>query len=676
MTQVETIVSRWIFARAALKHTVSRVDKYGNSFELAVMFHLHDLSYARKFLLLGAIGTIAVLTPSALYWHEAGKTIAVADNERAGTPVVRALYQAVRVSQEHRGLSTAGLAKNEKALAAMPAKAAEVNEAMAAVKAVPALRELPALAKAWSDVQARWQQVAVDAASGRVDSAENFRRHNALVQQELAALQQVLDGFGWSLDPDTETYFTITGTAIDGIGLTEQLGQLRAAGSRLLTQKTRSEEERLLVHALVTRAAESLKRSQEALAKAAANPAYAARLSAPAATVERGATEALALAMKEIVNAAELGHDPNAFFAQLTTVIQAQFALNDGALQLLEASLEARAGALQRQRWAISAFVSLLCALAAFAAWRFARGTVRGLRDAEGAARAIASGDLGTAVPTGGRDELGQLLAALGRMQSELAALVSGVRHNADSVSTASRQISAGAQDLSSRTERQAASLQQTAATMEELTSAVTHCATSAREADQLAQDAAGVAQRGGSAVKQMVSTIEEVQRASQKMSDIIGVIDGIAFQTNILALNAAVEAARAGEQGRGFAVVAGEVRQLAQRSGDSAKEIRDLIQRSAEQVDAGTQLAQDTGRTIADIEAAARRVSQFVAGIATATQQQARAIEEVSGAVSTMDEAVQQNAALVEESAAAAESLHSQSKQLVTAAEAFRLAA
>jgi methyl-accepting chemotaxis protein len=376
--------------------------------------------------------------------------------------------------------------------------------------------------------------------------------------------------------------------------------------------------------------------------------------------------QALALALKEVVNAPELTHDANAWFAQLTMVIQAQFALNDSAIDLLQASLQARADTLRHERLALAALLCLLCALAGVAGWRVARATVTGLREAEGAARAIAAGDLATQVPAGGRDELGRLLAALERMQAGLGALVTGVRHNADSVSTASRQISAGACDLSARTEQQASSLQQTAATMEQLTAAVTHCASNAREA---------VAQRGGGTVQAMVSTIEEVQRSSQRMSDIIGVIDSIAFQTNILALNAAVEAARAGEQGRGFAVVASEVRHLAQRSGDSAKEIRALIEGSAERVDAGTRLAQATGRSIADIEAAARRVSQCVAEIATATQEQARGIEEVGGAVSSMDEAVQQNSALVEQSAAAAESLHAQARQLVAAAQAFRLA-
>jgi methyl-accepting chemotaxis protein len=639
------------------------------------MLRLADIRYARKFLLLGLIGAAAVVAPSLLYWREAGKMIELAERERAGTPVVRALYKAVRTSQEHRGLSTAALAKNDKARAAMPAKAGEVSEALAAVKALPALRAQPALDKAWGEVQQRWQQVAADAAAGRVDSAENFRRHIDLVQREIAVLQQALDAFGWSRDPGRETYFTITGTALDGLALTEQLGQLRAVGARLLTQKTRSEDERLQAHALLVRAAEDHQRSRDALSKAAADPAYGQALAQPAAAIGAGVDQALALALKDVVNAPELSHDPNAWFAQLTTVIQAQFALNDRAIDLLQASLQARADALRHERLALATTLSLLCALAGVAGWRVARATVQGLHEAEGAARAIAAGDLGTPVPAGGRDELGQLLAALARMQAELGALVAGVRHNADSVSTASHQISAGASDLSARTEQQASSLQQTAATMEQLTAAVTRCASNAREADQLAQDAAAVARRGGGTVQAMVSTIEDVQRSSQRMSDIIGVIDGIAFQTNILALNAAVEAARAGEQGRGFAVVAAEVRHLAQRSGDSAKEIRALIEGSTERVDAGTRLAQATGRSIADIEAAARRVSQCVAEIASATQQQARGIEEVGSAVCSMDEAVQQNAALVEQSAAAAESLHAQARQLVASAQAFRLA-
>jgi methyl-accepting chemotaxis protein/methyl-accepting chemotaxis protein-1 (serine sensor receptor) len=289
------------------------------------------------------------------------------------------------------------------------------------------------------------------------------------------------------------------------------------------------------------------------------------------------------------------------------------------------------------------------------------------------AADAVAGGDLSLtlAVRPGDTDSA---MARMAAMQSALASVVANVRGNSESVATASAQIAQGNQDLSQRTEEQASALQQTAATMEQLSTTVRNNTDSAKQANQLAQGASAVAAHGGEVVGHVVSTMQGISDSSRKIGDIIGVIDGIAFQTNILALNAAVEAARAGEQGRGFAVVASEVRSLAQRSAEAAKEIKTLIGRSVEQVEQGTVLVDQAGKTMGEIVGSIRRVSDIVAEITSASVEQSSGIAQVGNAVGQMDQVTQQNAALVEESAAAAESLKGQAQQLVQAVAVFKL--
>jgi len=298
----------------------------------------------------------------------------------------------------------------------------------------------------------------------------------------------------------------------------------------------------------------------------------------------------------------------------------------------------------------------------------------RPMTEAQALAASIARGDLTNQITLIGRDESTQLMQALSDMQESLRTLVGQVRNSTDSISTASTEIATGNQDLSARTEQTASNLQQAASSMEQLTGTVKQSADSARQANQLASSAAEVAARGGSVVSQVVTTMDEINASSKKISDIIGVIDGIAFQTNILALNAAVEAARAGEQGRGFAVVAGEVRSLAQRSAQAAKEIKALIGASVEKVDSGSRLVADAGKTMSEIVGSVQRVSDIIGEITAASSEQSDGIGQVNTAVTQLDQMTQQNAALVEESAAAAESLRDQAKRLASVVATFRL--
>jgi methyl-accepting chemotaxis protein len=306
--------------------------------------------------------------------------------------------------------------------------------------------------------------------------------------------------------------------------------------------------------------------------------------------------------------------------------------------------------------------------------WRLTRSITGPLRQAVEVARTVANGDLSTEVRVDSKDETGQLMAALKAMNDNLNRLVAGVRNGTESIATGAAEVASGNLDLSARTEQQAGTLEETASSMEELTGTVQQNAENARQGNVLAASASNIAAKGGAVVAQVVDTMGAINTSANKIVDIIGVIDGIAFQTNILALNAAVEAARAGEQGRGFAVVATEVRSLAQRSAAAAKEIKTLIDDSVQKVDTGSRLVGEAGATMQDVVESVRRVTDIMAEIAAASQEQRDGIEQVNKAISQMDQVTQQNAALVEEAAAATESMQEQARNLAGAVDAFRL--
>ncbi|WP_020654512.1 methyl-accepting chemotaxis protein [Massilia niastensis] len=313
-------------------------------------------------------------------------------------------------------------------------------------------------------------------------------------------------------------------------------------------------------------------------------------------------------------------------------------------------------------------------ALAGVVAWWISRSITRPVTRALEVANTVAAGDLTSQIEVSTRDEAGQLLQALKTMNENLARTVGTVRTGTDTIAVAAAQVAAGSQDLSSRTEQQAGALEETASSMEELTSTVKQNADNARQANVLAEAASNVAERGGQVIGQVVGTMNEINTSATRIKDIIGVIDGIAFQTNILALNAAVEAARAGEQGRGFAVVATEVRSLAQRSAAAAKEIKTLIKDSTDKVATGSKLVAEAGATMGEIVGSVRRVTNIMSEITAASQEQTAGIEQINQAVVQMDEGTQQNAALVEEAAAAATSMQEQAAKLAEVVAGFHI--
>jgi len=361
---------------------------------------------------------------------------------------------------------------------------------------------------------------------------------------------------------------------------------------------------------------------------------------------------------------AGVDREPARLLAEAGKVIAA-----DSAAVAAQASADAQFAA--RLSWGLMA--ASLVAVVTGGVW-LSRGITRLLAGAAAATHAMAEGDLGQTIAAGGDDEIGELLGALRHMQKRWADCVTTVRENAESVAAGSAQIATGNNDLSARTERQASALQETAASMEQLGSTVRLNAGNAQQANQLAAEARAVAVKGGEAVSEVVGTMKGINDSSRRVVDIIGVIDGIAFQTNILALNAAVEAARAGEQGRGFAVVAGEVRSLAQRSAAAAKEIKTLISDSVERVGLGSTLVDQAGSTMTEVVASIHRLTEIVSEISTASAEQNTGVAQIGQAVTQMDQATQQNSALVEESAAAAQSLKEQADRLLEAVSVFRI--
>jgi len=400
--------------------------------------------------------------------------------------------------------------------------------------------------------------------------------------------------------------------------------------------------------------------------------ASAAAVVAAAGKYHKALATALDMASADVASGVTAMQTADDHFKQLDKETQALVALEQRSAHQAVAAADA---AYRQTLWINGTLVVAATAAAIAMSLLIARRATQSLSQAVDVARAVAAGDLQARVPAGGGDEVGRLLQALEAMRANLADIARSVRMNAESVAVASAEIAQGNGDLSMRTERQASVLEQTASSMEELGGAVRQNAEHARAANELASGASSIARRGGEVVGQVVHTMKDINDASHRIADILGVIDGIAFQTNILALNAAVEAARAGDSGRGFAVVAGEVRGLAQRSAGAAKEIRGLISASVERAERGSALVDEAGTTMGEIVASVQRVSELMAEISVACSEQSSGVGHVGAAVSQMDAATQQNAALVEEGAAAAESLKLQARQLLEAVAVFKLA-
>ena len=637
---------------------------------------LHRLSLAQKFLILGLIALVMVVVPTGMYFKTVSAQVSVAQLESRASAAVVALNKVVQLTQTHRGMSAGALSGNETLAARRPAMRDQVLKSMDAFdSALKAAGASSSMLNSWSELKQRWSSLEPRIAGAQIKAPESTKLHTQLIGGLLTLNEELLSEFGLSLDPDADVYFMIQASLVNLPWLAENLGIMRAQGSTYLTQAALPPEGRATLQALSKRATEVRGEMLRNLQRATdINADMKAALGARAQASLAAAEKALALADQVLISATEIKHPAAEYFDEFTRTIDGLYEFNALAMKSLTEALNARVDSLQRAE--IMVLVLLLTGLAAALglAVAFVRSITGPVAQAVSVASAVAEGNLTVEVRVQGSNELGQLMQALAQMRDHLSSVVASVRQGSEGVATASAQIAAGNHDLSSRTESQASALEQTAASMEQLSATVKQNADSARQANQLAMNASTVAIKGGDVVAQVVDTMKGINESSRRISDIIQVIDGIAFQTNILALNAAVEAARAGEQGRGFAVVASEVRSLAGRSAEAAKEIKSLISASVERVEHGTTLVDNAGATMTEVVNSIRRVTAIMGEISAASNEQSLGVSQVGEAVTQMDQVTQQNAALVEEMAAAASSLNSQAHELVQTVAIFKL--
>jgi methyl-accepting chemotaxis protein len=497
---------------------------------------------------------------------------------------------------------------------------------------------------------------------------------DAVVKAGIALLVQATDGSNLTLDPDIDSYYLMDGSLFRLPDLIDQVAALRdlAAGIVAGGEATAAQAERLgallaIIDYMDSNLAGGLDKTL------ALRPALKDVLAADAARAQlRRLRDAAGAAM----TAGAARPDAEAVRKAGNDAVAALVTLQQRMLEQLDSLLVERVDAMARQRLIVSVVVASCLLLAAYLFASFCRVMAGGLSEVQRHLQLMTAGDLTTQPRPWGSDEAAQLMHALTAMQTALGEIVGQVRSSADGLVSASGQIAGGAQDLSARTGQASACAQQSAAAMEQVSATVQQTAEHAQRASQIASRNAAVAERGGQVMQRMVQTMDGIQGASTRIADIIGVIDGIAFQTNILALNAAVEAARAGEQGRGFAVVASEVRALAGRSATAAGEIKGLIESSTSQVSVGTGIAREAGQAIADTVESARAVQQLLGEIDAGTREQRQGIEQLGGAMQALDHSTQQNSAMVEQTAAAAAALRDTACALAERVARFRLPA
>jgi methyl-accepting chemotaxis protein len=623
------------------------------------------MTISRRFLILMALCLGAVLVPAGLYTRQAMESMAIAAQENQGLGPARALLELIKVTQQHRGLSAVWLGGKSDAADSRQAKAREVDAATARFAKVLADAEGAgsSMDKRWGEALAAWKALVASVDARQVDGPKSSAQHTTLIGQLLATLDAGLDQYGLIFDPKADTYFMVIGALQEAPRMIEFTGQLRARGANLLSAGSPpSDADRARYAVLADRMDDAFRRVRHNLQRAAeTNSSHADGLKKTVAQLDALGQRGVAYVQQHVVQAETLQHPSSEFFEEMTRTIDGMYGALNQTLDVLDRELEARVAS---TRHTLLAMVAVLLSLLG-AAMAFAASTGRWVRRSLGAepdalrriVANVAAGDFSRA-PGGHHARADSVVGALEAMQTSLRQVVGSVRDNAERVAMASREIAQGNQDLSARTESQASTLEQTAAAMEQLRTTI----------------ASQAATEGGHSVQRLADGMQDIKPSAARIGDIIGTIDSIAFQTNILALNAAVEAARAGEQGRGFAVVATEVRALAKRSGDAAKEIRGLITDSVSRIDAGSAQGAQAAAGMQAVVAAIQNVSTLIAEVSVAAREQSAGVSQAGDAEVQMDQMTQQNAALVEQSAAAAQTLAEQAAALNSAVAVFRL--
>nr|WP_315230074.1 methyl-accepting chemotaxis protein [uncultured Albidiferax sp.] len=591
-----------------------------------------------------------------LLWSGASDQITSTRSEQAGLVYVEPVTELITAIQNQRRAAMAkaadlaeAQAKTQRAFDAVAAQQKAFGPAAATAAGFEALRKALGL---------------LAQTPPSADTDDLFTTHTAAIDAAIGLIAHIADDSLLALDPELDTYHLMNVGVLLGPQYSEYLARLRDLGyTTLLEKEALSAKRNQLLHNTVALVGYVDEHVESSFKQGVENfPEVAPQFDMQSVDSARNAF--LAALEKQVLGDSVTG-DSAAFLALASTAVEQQRTIDKQLRARLDAQLQARTARIQHTIYLDAGLCLVFVLMALYLMQAFYKVMMGGLREVAGHLTEITQGNLTTAPQPWGSDEAAQLMLTMGAMQSSLRNIARNVRDGAASVQTASEEIASASHDLSQRTEANAASLQQSAASMEQIAATVKHSADTVQGASAIVRDNAAAATRGGEVIAQVVHTMENIRTSSHQIGDIISVIDGIAFQTNILALNAAVEAARAGEQGRGFAVVATEVRALAGRSAAAAKEIKTLISTSIQQVEAGTQVVAQAGETIHEIVANAGKIDALMAEIATATREQTQGINEVGAAIHDLDQGTQQNAALVEQTAAASGSLAEQAQRL-----------
>lgn len=639
---------------------------------------LNNINLPAKFLILALFALLLFAVPSWLFIHEGNQQINAKELELQGIPVEKEILNLLNLMQRHRAEAAIAIAQNDPNTPARLALKEQINQLSAAIQTT--LRSASnegAAVQIFSKLTVQWDQLQRDVDSRQLTLATSLSRHAELIRMVLDANVEVIDFYGLSLDPDLNTYQFIISSFSRLPELTETLGQIRARGTSLLASKQAIQDsDYARMEFQILNGQNALRLYNANLAKSfTTDEEVREKFSAKADTALQQANEALKIAGDVFVSRTKTDLQPAEFVAVFTNAINQYNKFGNEASDEIGNMLSEQIDRHRTSQYELLGILAVLALSVIILAVYIIRSITGPVSDAAKVASDVAAGDLTSSLEVTGNNEMASLIMSLMQMRERLSLLVADIKDNATTIATSSEEIAKGNGDLSSRTEEQAASLAQTAASMEELSSIIMQNAENTRYAAGMASSATDAALLGGEAMESVLVSMQKISASAGQIEEIISVIDGIAFQTNILALNAAVEAARAGEHGKGFAVVAAEVRALAQRSATAAKEIKQLIGLSVENARQGISMAQDAGDKVKQSVGAIEQTAQLVSEISSSSQEQSAGVSQINIAVNQMDQVTQQNAVLVEQSASSADELAARALQLRELVAVFRTA-